>query len=331
MQAPGWLTLAEHDPVEDGSNITARPSAWLAHAVYWYCRAPMRVGELAGRDRVADDPVAPLRAVVGARPEERDRRVAQRRAGDVREVRAARARVVDELVAAAGLERAHVDVARRARPVRADVGDAARRQLRVLQRPGEAVELDERGRAVRARRRVADAQHVLVQPAMGLVADEGDLTAEDRRVALVPRGGGERVELLLDAAREAEAVEVAVGRRAAVRRRRRAARVHGVRRAAAVRAEVDVERVRARGDREALRRGAVARDDQVVVVRRRVEARPRDGAGPRGDLRRALLGGDRGGRGVGGRRERRDEERGERETPAGAPEEKRGARHADAW
>src|SRR5262249_18790239 len=63
----------------------------------------------------------------------------------------------------------------------------------------------------------------------------------------------------------------------------------------------------------ALRRAAVAGDDQVVVLRRRVEGRPDDGAGPRGDLGRLGLGGDRGGGGAGGRGEDGRGERGERE------------------
>src|SRR4051794_4492768 len=80
--------------------------------------------------------------------------------------------------------RADVDVARHAAAVGADVRDTARRELRVLQRAREAVELDERGRAARAGRRVPGAQDVLVRAAVRLVADERDLPGEDRRVAL---------------------------------------------------------------------------------------------------------------------------------------------------
>src|SRR4029079_1599613 len=224
-------------------------------------------------------------------------RVAQRRTGDVREVRAAGLRPVHLLVADARLQRADVDVADRAVAVGLDVRRTARGELRVLERPAEAVADDEGGRALRPRGRVADAQDVLLAAAVRLVADERDLAAEDRRLALVPGGGGERVELRLDAGRDAEAIEVAAGRRGVLRGGRGAARVHGVRRPAAVRAEVDVEGVRAGRDRQALRRGAVARDDEVVVVRRRVERRPDDGPGPGGDRGRAGLGGDRGGRG----------------------------------
>ena len=184
-------------------------------------RGPLRVGEPAGVDAVADEPVA-VPDPWFVRAHMNDAAVSLGDSPAMLAKFAARARAVDALIAAA----------RRRRP------DARRgccrcgwtgctppgwRTARSVSAPARRLSFTSAVVPRAPENRVADAQDVLRAPAVGLVADERDLAPEIVGSHARPTAGGEGIEALLDAAREAQAIEVAVGRRPVLGSRRRTA------------------------------------------------------------------------------------------------------------